>query len=209
MDRHKRSSYILFGSIFISAIILIISGVLARQNMRLLGIEAQITLLVYNMPTIIFWPMIFITQLGSAWFGLLIIAFLTFRHKYQLALQIVMASFFAYFLTETLKLLIHRPRPAGLIPGIISREPLTYNLGFPSGHTAMIIVLSIVFWPLVPVRLRLPFLLLVFAVPFTRIYLGVHSPLDIIGGVCIGVIAASTILLIKTRTSVNTAKKAP
>jgi undecaprenyl-diphosphatase len=61
-------------------------------------------------------------------------------------------------------------------------------MGFPSGHTMMITVAVLSLWPYLPRRWRWFFLLLIPLMGLSRIYLGVHAPLDVIGGFAVGAV---------------------
>lgn len=174
-----------------------VAAFLARKNLELTGIEADISVAIYNLPTALMWPASIITQLGSVWFALMLIIALMLWHHYRLALRLSLAMAIAFVLTEVMKVAVDRPRPPDLIETIISREPLTFSHGFPSGHTAVIVALVLVVWPVLKPAHRQLAILAVVLVPLTRIYLGVHSPLDIIGGACIGIVAATTIQMVR------------
>ena len=92
-------------------------------------------------------------------------------------------------LNEGMKMLIDRPRPS-----IVLRVYEPRGLSFPSGHSqgtmAFALGLVLVFW-----SLRLEWrrqVLAIFALPlvvgWTRTYLGVHYPTDVLAGWCLGTV---------------------
>lgn len=171
-------------------VVLIASTALAIQSPKNSELETTIGTWVYRWPEFLLPPMLVVTQLGNVIFALLVVAFLTALHKYRLALRVVMAACLAYISTSVLKLVVHRPRPADQITDIISREGLTFGFGYPSGHTALAVALGLTIMPIIPSKYRWLVFVVMALVATSRLYLGVHSPLDVIGGAAIGVLAA-------------------
>lgn len=91
-----------------------------------------------------------------------------------------------------LKALIDRSRPP---VRYAKPEPLVgtpHDASFPSGHAATSFAAATMLSLAFP-RLRLPLVLLAAAVAFSRVYVGVHYPLDVIGGAALGVLVAAAL----------------
>lgn len=128
-----------------------------------------------------------ITQLGSAWILFALTLLAVWKRYSRLALRIFSEGATAFIITEVLKRLIARPRPAFLIPDMHLREALPAGYGFPSGHSALATVLALALLPLLPKKWRWAALAGIVLVGVSRIYLGVHAPLDVVGGIAVGV----------------------
>jgi membrane-associated phospholipid phosphatase len=105
----------------------------------------------------------------------------------KLAIAGFLAGGIGYIMVEILKVVVDRPRPYALIVDAHQRTTdFLYNLGFPSGHTTNATVLSVICALMLRGKWRwLPFVWIPL-VGVSRVYLGVHAPLDIVGGVALG-----------------------
>jgi membrane-associated phospholipid phosphatase len=109
------------------------------------------------------------------------------RRGLWVALTIFVGMVFAWSTAETLKRVIQRPRPFLAIPDAlppIIPEPGSYS--FPSGDTALAFGAAVAFGQCFP-RFRPFALLLAFAVGLSRVFVGVHYPLDALGGAIVGI----------------------
>jgi undecaprenyl-diphosphatase len=89
------------------------------------------------------------------------------------------------------KRLVRRHRPALEIQAL--EPPDKYS--FPSGHAAAGFALAIAMFGAVPL-LAPVFVVVAIVVAYARMYLGVHYPIDVLAGVCIGVFTGSVVALL-------------
>lgn len=105
-------------------------------------------------------------------------------HRWQGPLAILLAWGLAWLATNRAKAIIERARPD---PDLWRDTPGGW--GYPSGHTSSAFAIATVVAALLPARWRwVPFLLAAM-VGFARMYVGVHYPMDVIGGALIGLAA--------------------
>ena len=85
-----------------------------------------------------------------------------------------------------LKNWVARVRPYHLLEDLILlvREPADYS--FPSGHTGAAFAVASVMFLGMPRSIGVPALIVASLIGFSRIYLGVHFPTDVLGGVVVG-----------------------
>ena len=104
-------------------------------------------------------------------------------------LGVVLADAVADLAGYGLRAAIPRDRPPLVYP---EPHPLVHVPGshsFPSGHSATSFACAAMLVSFKP-RLAVPCFLLATAVAFSRVYVGVHYPLDVIGGAVLGIAAA-------------------
>jgi len=93
---------------------------------------------------------------------------------------------------EVLKRIVDRKRPSGFLtelPHLHVRDHAA-GLGYPSGHATMSMAVALTLsacWP----RARWPVVALAVAVSLGRLYVGVHLPLDVAGGMALGVLVSA------------------
>ncbi|MCI1946343.1 phosphatase PAP2 family protein [Clostridium luticellarii] len=142
--------------------------------------------------------MIFATALGNG--GALWIAialFLILYGDYRLTGIIVLATLIisTIFGEGIVKHVVRRVRPCNCVNNLqlLISKPISYS--FPSGHTfssfAVAGVLSAQFG-----EYKMIFLIIAFLIAFSRLYLFVHYPTDIIAGAVFGLLCSKLILLL-------------
>jgi undecaprenyl-diphosphatase len=104
----------------------------------------------------------------------------------------VIAVAVADWTSIALKALFDRPRPPLRYPEPKTLVPLPHDASFPSGHAATSFAAATILSFAFP-RWAPAFLVLAAAVAFSRVYVGVHYPLDVIGGAVLGVLVATAL----------------
>lgn len=104
-----------------------------------------------------------------------------------------------------LKPLVARPRPYMIDEGIKIITHISDDFSFPSGHTYSSVASAIVIWHFLRKKFGVPAFVLALLITFSRLYLQMHFPTDILGGVVLGILAA--LCGIKTADAIYKSKK--
>ncbi len=136
-----------------------------------------------------------ITRLGDAGiFWILLCIVLLILPKTRKSGVILMAALLVDLVVcnGILKPLAHRIRPFDVKTGIelLVKRPTDYS--FPSGHTAASFASVMALYLAGEKKLWVPALVLAILIAFSRLYLYVHYPTDVLGGLIVG-LAAGTI----------------
>lgn len=131
------------------------------------------------------------TRLGDGWLYLVLlpVLFLISSSTFILLIFPIIKGFVVNFVFyKIIKKTVKRRRPYILFEDIISLVEPPDKYSFPSGHTSTAIMFSIIVGSLYPVFIS--FLILYsFLVAISRIYNGVHYPLDVFAGSLLGIIS--------------------
>ena len=101
----------------------------------------------------------------------------------------------AWVLSHVAKALADRPRPYEVVAGAVLRQQPAHGTSFPSAHTAVTAAVVIALVPFLPQALAAVAIAYAVLVGWSRVYLGVHYPLDVLGGAGIGMAVGGVILL--------------
>lgn len=187
-----------YGTIIALSVLLFITTFLA-WNKTVIDLERTITELFYSVPKRFDIITINITHFGSLAALYSAVAVLLIMGFKRLGFLLLGNGLVAYFVASVSKELIARPRPPILWESIIAREWGMISYGYPSGHSALIAAMVLTLWPYVKKPYRPWLVVLVVLVASSRIILGVHQPLDVVGGVLIGVLVGMVSRLIVSK----------
>lgn len=195
--------------LIVMSIVLFIILAIAINADILTGFESWIYFKsVEHMSDILTNILIFITNLGGP-IGVFLIClaiFLIPKLRNRLGLPVSIAVSTSFVLNIILKLIFARERPD------ILRLVTENSYSFPSGHAminmALYTVLIIYAYKFIKSkRIKYPLIiammLLVIAIGFTRIYLGVHYAGDIIGGWLLGFAIGLSVYMLMKNSSIN------
>jgi undecaprenyl-diphosphatase len=108
-------------------------------------------------------------------------------------LALVTATLTADWLSYLLRQLVGRDRPPLVYPDPRPLVSVPHTGAFPSGHAASAFAAAtVIAWA--SRRLAVPAYVLAALVAWSRVYVGVHWPLDVIGGAILGVLVGTLVV---------------
>ena len=116
-----------------------------------------------------------------------------------LAIATLAAGVAAWFLAKGVKRVVGRDRPLTFLPDIDVREGDGTGLGFVSGHSAVTAALAVCVVVAVPPRWRPLPIAVAAVVGLTRLAVGVHLPVDVVGGWALGVLVGLAAVAVASR----------
>jgi undecaprenyl-diphosphatase len=121
------------------------------------------------------------------------------RRRPGLVVLVLAADGTADLVASGLKRLVDVDRPPLRYPQPEALVRVPRDGSFPSGHTATSFACATVLAFAFP-RLAAPLYLLAAGIAFSRVYVGVHYPLDVVGGALVGAVVAIALLtLVRAR----------
>lgn len=134
--------------------------------------------------------------LGSGYaIALCVIIPLLFK-RYRLSWRFFFTTGGAVAFFYVVKKIINEPRPIAMLHGNLHQRVVETGPGFPSGHEAAATALALTLWFVLPIKWRWLSVLWILVVAWSRLYLGVHTPLDVVAGFAVGLMAVCFVRLL-------------
>lgn len=192
-SRPKRNSiskrWLLYGVISLIVFLLITGLVLTGATQ---SPDGRLALIINHasLGSILNSVMVLASLYGREYFWIPVVALMLFfgkRDTKMLAIELAALFIVGIIAGEAMKVLMYRARPFETLTGIITRVPTDTDSSYPSGH-ALIVSIGAIF-ALTRFRRKSIALLLTLeaaVVCYSRIYVGMHYPLDVVSGIFLG-----------------------
>ncbi|MBI9105202.1 MAG: phosphatase PAP2 family protein [Spirochaetales bacterium] len=133
-----------------------------------------------------------VTMLGEQYFFILVISFLFWNISKREGFKLAAAFIYSSVLNNILKISFHTLRPFEMLDYISGKRVETATgYSFPSGHTQGATTFFITLAQILRRKwFTIAAIIVIFLIGLTRIFLGVHWPVDVVGGIIFGVIMA-------------------
>ncbi len=147
----------------------------------------------------------FITTTGNG--GLIWIVLtcflLAFKKTRKAGAVCAMALILSLVFTNLLiKPLVARVRPYEVIEGLIPLIEKQRDFSFPSGHSSAAFAAAWVMLRKLPKKLGAPAMVYAAIIAFSRLYLGVHYPSDVLAGIVLGILYAAVAMWLASKSKI-------
>jgi undecaprenyl-diphosphatase len=164
---------------------------------------------VNGLPDVLYRPLWVLPILGTLGVPLVVAAGALVFRRWRLAAALVLLVPLKLLVEKgVLKNLVHRERPGTTIPDALLRDVPSAGDSFPSGHAIIAFGIAVLLLPYLRRRWQALVLVLALLNSLARVYLGAHSPLDVVGGATAGVTLAALLCLVVGVPDSRTARRA-
>jgi membrane-associated phospholipid phosphatase len=177
----------------------LVLAALPTQAAQVSGAEAAVFRVLNGttvLPFVVVWP---VMQLGNVLVVPASTVLAAAFRRWRLAAELLVAGTVTYLAAKVVKGIWPRGRPDGLLSDVVIRGAEAHGRGFVSGHAATLMALATVAWPWLGRRGRIVVGVLVTVVCLSRVYVGAHLPLDVLGGAALGLAIGGAVRLLLGR----------
>lgn len=156
------------------------------------------------------WFWISITKLGDSGFIWLTTAILLlfFKRTRKVGIVALCSISLCFIITNLgLKNIVARPRPYTQIAELMILTHPEKSFSFPSGHTANSFAVALIYFRMLPRKYGVSAVILASFIAFSRLFIGVHYPSDVIGGFLVAMLASSVVYYIYQHISSTSSKQ--
>lgn len=119
------------------------------------------------------------------------VALLMFKETRRIGVAVALSLLCSLLITNiVLKNLVARIRPYEVVEGLTILISKQVDYSFPSGHTSSSIAAALAIWKNTSRKYGIAAIVLAVLISLSRLYVGVHYPTDVLGGVVAGAVAA-------------------
>lgn len=169
----------------------------AARGTALDGIDRAMFTALNSLPAQLYRPLWLLQLVGVLGMPVLVAVAAAGVRRFRLAvglLLLVPAKLVVEY--DILKALVTRPRPGASVPGAVLREVPVAGAAFPSGHAVILFGMVTLLSPYLSRRARILTVAVAVVAALARVYLGAHTPLDVIGGATTGVAVGALLTLL-------------
>jgi membrane-associated phospholipid phosphatase len=200
--RHSKPAYDNYPTAYvvglIIAAIVFIPALLIAHKHHFSGFQLSIFRDLNNLSNSFKYPALILTEgLGAGYAIAACVVIPAAFKRFKLAWRFFVTAGGTAVVMYIAKIITKEPRPAALLHGHLHVRATELGLNsFPSGHSSVSTALALTLWEILPKKWRWVPIAWIVIVAVSRIYVGDHTPNDVIGGIAIGLGAVCVIRLL-------------
>jgi glycosyltransferase 2 family protein len=174
-------------------------GARTARTGRLGALESRCFAAVNGLSDRTFVPVWTVMQIGSLGGALATGAAVAATGRPRLGRRLATVGSLTWLGSKAIKPFVQRGRPALVVEVARIRGRAQAGLGYPSGHAGVAVAMAAAVAPHVSRRARAPLWLAALGIGGSRVYVGAHMPLDVAGGVALGLATERAVRLVTGR----------
>ena len=159
-------------------------------------LEEDLFRLANDLPNALYPAFLVVMQAGNVVAVGVAAAVVAATRRFWLAANLAITGIGVWLVAKWIKGEVGRGRPVDLLPDPHLRGPHDSGLGFVSGHAAVAVAIATLIAPYLGRRARWVAFAVAGLVCVSRLYVGAHLPLDVVGGAALGWAAGSLVHLL-------------
>jgi membrane-associated phospholipid phosphatase len=168
------------------AVMVLVLTALPVERDRISNLELDVFRWFNTLPDVLDVPLQVIMQRGFFAVPTVAVLAVLLARRIRPGLDVVLAGSLAWLAARLIKDAFQRGRPAALLHDVVLRTDSGAGFGFVSGHSAVAAALATVAAFYLPPRVKVLVWVLAGLVGVARMFVGVHLPLDVAGGLAMG-----------------------
>ena len=180
----------------LAGLAVLVASTAAVRSDRVGLLETDVFRLVNDLPTALFPLFWVVMQAGNVLAVVVAAAVVAAFRRFWLAANLVVAGVGVWLTAKLIKETVGRGRPPDLLSMVNVRGDPADGLGYVSGHAAVAVAMATLASPYLGRRARRIAWAVAFGVCLSRMYVGAHLPLDVVGGAALGWAAGAFVHLL-------------